>query len=425
MKGKIIYAIDFGTSNSLLAAATADSTGKPIPLDFGHSDPTVMRSTMYFSTRDSVWFGEDAIRTYLIESGEGRFIRSIKKFLPSTNFSSTQIGTKAYTLEDLIGRFLREMKLRADRHFNHDVRSVVLGRPARFSNAQKAEDLAQQRLQRAAAAAGFEEIHFFPEPLAAAFDYRQGLVEEKLVLIVDLGAGTSDFTVIRLKPDSFESDDVLSLGGISVAGDALDGSIMAGKIAPHFGSQVKYRLPMSSNVLTMPADLRFRLSSPADITLMSKSDIMGFLEEVNRCTIDKKDSERLDRLFTLIDENLGFAVFDEIEACKRAVCEGTRGLFQFRHPDIQIQEDLSAEEFEALSEVKIRSIFSTMDQVISASGVCPTDIDLICCTGGTSKVPAVRSHLMRRFGVDKIRTLQSFHSVIQGLAERARDLLRV
>jgi len=420
----IIYAIDFGTSNSLLAAATKGGVVGPIPLDPPHFDPTVMRSTMFFAGRDSVFFGQEAIRNYLAESGEGRFIRSIKKFLPSSGFTTTQIGGKAYDLESIIGRFLREMKRRADSHFEADVKEVVLGRPARFSMVEADELLAETRLRRAAEQAGFEKVHFFAEPLAAAFDYRKNLIAEKIVLIVDLGAGTSDFTVIRLKPGQYDPRDVLALGGVSVAGDALDGQLMAQKIAPHFGSDVQYRLPLSSNVLRMPADLRFRLMSPADITLMSHSDIRFFLEEVSRCAVRSTDKLKLERLFTLIDDNLGFAIFEAIEACKRGVCgESGTGHFQFEASGIQLQEPLSYGEFVNITHEKIQQIFTALDQVVSDAGIAPAKVDLICCTGGTSKVPSVRQELMRRFGQDKIHTLQSFHSVIRGLSERASDLL--
>lgn len=424
MKDEMIYAIDFGTCNSLLAYATPKNASHAIELDPSHYDPTIMRSTMFFSDHGGVTFGQSAIKTYVSESGDGRFIRSIKRFLPSKNFTVTRIGSKTYDLEHLIGRFLREMKQRADKHLHRDVETVLLGRPAKYSPSDAEDKLAQGRMHKAAALAGFKNIHFFPEPLAAAFDYRKNLSGEKIILIVDLGAGTSDFTVIRLKASGFSQKDVLSLGGISVAGDALDGMIMSEKIGPHLGTEISYRFPMSTNILTMPADLKFRLMSPAEITLMRKSDIIAFLEDVSKSTVNKNDRQKIDRLFTLIGENLGFAIFEEIESLKRSVCTSGDGKFHFSNADLEIAETLSEENFKQITAGKISAIFKSMDEVILDAGVKPSDIDLICCTGGTSKVPEVHSLLMERFGSDKIETLGSFHSVIQGLSERARDLLR-
>ncbi len=422
MSGDLVYAIDFGTSNSLLAAADGVKVIAPIPLDSTNHDPTVMRSTMYFSNSGLMRFGQDAIQKYIEESGEGRFIRSIKKFLPARSFTNTQIGPKYYNLENLIGCFLREMKERADRHFGQTAKTVVLGRPARFSADSAEENLAEQRLKNAALEAGFEQVHFFAEPLAAAFDYRKNLKSEKLVLIVDLGGGTSDFTVIKLKPKGFDPKDVLGLGGISVAGDALDGTIMLQKIAPYFGSNLKYKLALSSNVLEMPPLLKFKLMSPADITLMSKTDIMQFLNEVKKCTLNPSDEHKLTQLFELISDNLGFKLFDEIETCKRMACTDGLGRFRFHEHKINIDESLNYKEFSEMAQEKIEAIFATLDEVVAMAGVTNGDVDLICCTGGTAKVPDVREHLLRRFGQEKIQTLESFHSVIQGLAERAHDL---
>src|SRR5690606_9576768 len=129
--------------------------------------------------------------------------------------------------------------------------SVVLGRPARFSTDEGRDQLAQSRLEAAARLAGFKNIEFFAEPLAAAYDYRQGITRDKLVLVVDLGGGTSDFTVIKVSHGSQSQSEVLSLGGVSIAGDAVDGEIMTHKVAKHFGCDVKYRMPLSSNILTM------------------------------------------------------------------------------------------------------------------------------------------------------------------------------
>lgn len=396
---------------------------KPIELDSKNSDPTILRSLMYFSKTQQVFFGQEAIQNYTAESAEGRFIRSIKKYLPSASFTGTRIGENHYNLEDLIGRFLIEMKRRADLHFDEDVNQVVLGRPAKFSMSDDEDKLAQDRLKEAAIRAGFKHIEFFPEPLAAAYNYKTKIRDEKLVLVVDLGGGTSDFTVIKIHPGSHRDEDVLSLGGVSVAGDALDGCIMMNKIAAHLGSEVTYQFPMSSNLLRMPISLKHHLSSPPDITLMSRSDIMGFLNEVRKCTIVEEDNDRLDQLFSLIGDNLGFSIFEEIESLKRQVCSSeSKAKFSFHESEVSIDEEMTYDEFVTYTEEKITKIFETMDEVVRQAQISHHQVDSICCTGGTSKVPLVAQGLASRFGAEKIESFESFHSVIQGLAERAKEL---
>lgn len=416
------YAIDFGTSNSLLAGSLETDTFSPIELDPYQEDSTILRSIMFFSKHHPVTFGQNAIDKYIEESGEGRLIRSVKKYLPAKSFTGTQIQGEVYGLENLIACFLREMKTRADQHFQEDVTKAVLGRPALFSEDPEKDKLAQSRLEAAAREAGFKEIEFFAEPLAAAYEYQKQIDSEKIFLVVDLGGGTSDFTVLRVNPKEKTKSEVLSLGGISVAGDKLDGQIMREIISPHFGSQVEYKMPLSKNILTMPSSLKSQLSSPADITLMQQKDIMAFLNEVKKGAVAEADKDRMEQLFSLISGNLGFALFESIEKSKREVCSKGKTQFLFEEDDIFIQDQYDYERFKQVNSEKVDSIFSTMDNVLQESGVKSDSIDSICCTGGTSKVPMIKEGLLNRFGEEKISTFKNFHSVIQGLSERALEI---
>ncbi|HSU41412.1 MAG TPA: Hsp70 family protein, partial [Polyangiaceae bacterium] len=104
-----LYAIDFGTSNSLLVAVNAEHIDPPLALDPLARDPSVFRSISCFS--EGTWsFGAAALERYVSEGMQGRFLRSLKRFLPMLSFNETRIGTKSVTLEALVGLFLREMK---------------------------------------------------------------------------------------------------------------------------------------------------------------------------------------------------------------------------------------------------------------------------------------------------------------------------
>ena len=201
---------------------------------------------------DGGTFGANAVREFVANGFRGRLIRSVKRHLPSRSFTKTRIGHQFATLEDLIGAFLRSMRESACRHFDADVRRVVLGRPARFSNEPEEDALAETRLSAAARKAGFEEVTFCPEPLAAAYDFVEDLAVKRTVLIADLGGGTSDYTLVRMDADGFRPEDVLGIGGVSVAGDAIDGSLVRSEIAPHLGSQAKYRVPLGPTCSTCP-----------------------------------------------------------------------------------------------------------------------------------------------------------------------------
>lgn len=416
-----VYAVDFGTSNSLLSAASAEATCPPIPLDAAAADPTVLRSLLFFG-QERFSCGAAAISDFVANGMQGRFIRSIKKYLPDRSFSGTQIGHRVVTIEDLIGRFLREMREQANRHFDADVARVVLGRPAKFSADPSEDRLAEERLERAARIAGFREVSFCPEPVAAAHDFHLELDRGAVVLVADFGGGTSDYTIVRMRPEGFSPSDVLSLGGVSVAGDALDGSLMRHKIARHFGAEVTYRVPLGSNQLTMPRSIAEKLCSPADMTVLQHRDVLTFLRDVKAWSLGSEDRQRMDHLLCLVEDSLAFRLFEEIERSKCALSGEAATEFRFDYPSMHIRERIAREEFEAGSERQIDAILGALDRTVADAGLSFDDIDVVCCTGGTARVPALRRGIERRFGEGKVRQLRSFHSVVQGLAERARSI---
>lgn len=344
----LAYAIDFGTSNSLLAAAEAGKIHAPIPLDPNAKDPTVLRSLMYFPSMKKVFYGSDAIRQFTDHQGEGRLMRSLKKHLPIRSFIGTWIEERPVNLEDLIGFFLSEMRNRANAHFGQDVTTVVLGRPAKFSADLVEDSFAQFRLERSAKNAGFKEIEFVPEPLAAAFAFRSQLTEEKVVLVADFGGGTSDFTVLKIGPHTYNSKDVLSIGGVSVAGDILDGAVMRHKLAPHFGADLTYTVPFGENVLRLPGHLIEKICSPADVSILQRRDLREFLRQIQQWVGNPESNKQLQRLLCLIDDQLGFPLFEQIEKGKRQLSNVDKTLIEYNYPGIEVSESLTRSEFEAM-----------------------------------------------------------------------------
>jgi hypothetical chaperone protein len=414
-----LYAIDFGTSNSLLAGVGRDFEPEVLDLDPLANDPSVFRSILFFSEQSEWSFGAEALRRYVAEGMRGRFLRSLKRFLPAASFEETRIGSRNVRLEELVGIFLREMRRRANEHYGSDVRRVLLGRPALFATDPSADALAEKRLSAAAIFAGFEEVHFCPEPVAAAYDFQSRLDAPKLVLVADFGGGTSDFTVARLGAAAGQVD-VLSMGGVSIAGDVLDGTIMRHKVSRHFGSEVTYRAPFGRNVLKMPRALMEALCSPADTCLLARRDVMSFLRDVQGGSLGPNDKQHIDQLVSLIEDTLGFQIFESIEHAKRELSSRDQTVLRFDYPGIEIEEAITQTEFASFSETPVTAVFRSLDDTIEQSGVTARQIDLVCCTGGTARVAAIAAGIVDRFGSDKIVRLRSLHSVISGLAARAK-----
>jgi hypothetical chaperone protein len=366
-----------------------------------------------------VFFGSQAVKEFAARDHTGRFIRSIKKQLASRSFVGTFVDNRPFNLEDLIGVFLAEMRKRANAFYGADVTRVVLGRPARFALDEADDRYAEGRLERAARIAGFKDIVFFPEPVAAALGYGADVSQESLVLAVDYGGGTSDFTVYRIGNTAFRPSDVLAVGGMPLAGDALDASLMRERIAPHFGTGVRYQVPFGSNVLTMPRHLMERICHPSEISLLRKQDTMEFFRNVRNWALEGEDKERMDRLFTLLEDQLGFPLFERIEATKRALSSASSGRFEFDYPGIQINEQVSQTEFEDYAKTTLHAIDGALTETLALAQVSPQSIDRVLCTGGTARVPWIRKSLERRFGAEKLHNLDPFSGVAKGLMARA------
>ncbi|MFO0612696.1 MAG: Hsp70 family protein [Polyangiaceae bacterium] len=417
-----VYAIDFGTSNSLLAAASPTEVFDPIPLDPDASDPTLLRTALYFVSLDEGQFGVAAIRA-LVENGfRGRLIRSIKRHLPSRVFVKTRIGYRNAALEDLIGRFLRVMRERANAHFGVDVRTVVMGRPARFSNVEEDDALAETRLERAARSAGFEAISFCPEPVAAAYDFAEDLAAPRVVMVADLGGGTSDFTVVRMGREGFRKEDVLAVGGVAVAGDAIDGALVRGAAAPHFGSKARYRVPFGANDLDMPMPLVEILCSPADLTILDRDKIAGQLQDIRAGLVSAADRPALDRFIALVEDGLGFTLYEAVEGAKRRLSSEDKTMLDVTEPSLAFREETSRALLDRVATPSVGAIVGAMDKTLTEAGIAGSDVELLCLTGGTAQMPLVARAIQDRLPNAGLRRLKSFHSVVRGLAHRAREV---
>lgn len=411
--------IDFGTSNSLVGAFHKGQRHEALSVDPFAPDATMMRTLLYFPHPDRCFYGAEAVAQYIEQDMEGRLFRSFKSHLPNQNYLGTVLDNRILNLETLVGVFLLELKKRAEKQLNTTVDRAVIGRPARYSMDAVSDGFALHRMEKAAKFAGFKEVQFVPEPLAAAFDYRRQLTSEKVVLIGDFGGGTSDFTVIRLRPESFSTDDVLSIDGCPLAGDALDSVFMSHRLNTHFGAKSRYRLPMGSNVLTMPLGVVQRLNHPAHIVHLRERETYEFIREVKKCSLTTADEAAIERLFILIEDQQVFPFFENIEKIKRLLSSEEQVEFLFDYPGLEIHEIFLQSQFIEWAAETREKIFASLDSCLATAGLSAGQVDLVCLTGGTSKVPFIQKEFEKRFGAERMQTQSHFHSVLSGLTESA------
>lgn len=409
-----IYGIDFGTSNS--SVTIWDAEHRALVRD--HRIAGVESSFMYFPytlRKDPPLIGDAAKLRYVQDQMRGRFFQAIKTILPNRTFEQTIVNNEVYLLEDLIAFFLRHLKGKADLVTGQDVKRVVMGRPAVFSLDPAEDQLAQDRLRRAAELAGFEEIHFQYEPIAAAFAYEARIRQSERVLVGDFGGGTSDFTVVQLDPRRQgrldRANDILATGGLPVAGNKYDSATMWHKLTPRFGRGAKY--DSWGKQLEVPSTLHRQICQWDQIVFLRNAPKLDLIWRMAKLSDNPVGFERLQALVT---ENQGFALFQVIEAAKIMLTTDDVAPILFAHPRMELDERLTLDEFNANTADLTAQITAKLDGFMREAHIDPAGIETVFLTGGTSLIRSLRHEFIRRFGADKIRDGGEFTSVGDGLA---------
>ncbi|WP_144430954.1 Hsp70 family protein, partial [Pseudomonas syringae pv. coryli] len=216
--------IDFGTSNSTVGWQRPGMESL-IALE---DDKITLPSVVFFNMEERrPVYGRLALHEYL-EGYEGRLMRSLKSLLGSKliKHDTSVLGT-AMPFKDLLALFIGELKKRAEQTAGREFEQVVLGRPVHFvDDDAQADQEAEDTLAEVARKIGFKDVSFQFEPIAAAFDYESTIQDEELVLIVDIGGGTSDFSLVRLAPErrthADREQDILATGGVHIGGTDFD-----------------------------------------------------------------------------------------------------------------------------------------------------------------------------------------------------------
>jgi hypothetical chaperone protein len=409
-----IYGIDFGTSNSSVTIWDVERRALV-------RDPRIAgveSSFMYFPytlRRDPPLIGEAAKLRYVQDEMRGRFFQAIKTILPNRTFSETIVNNQPFLLEDLIAFFLRFLKAKADAVTGQDVKRVVLGRPAVFSTDPDEDRLAQERLHRAAQLAGFAEIHFQYEPIAAAFAYEARIAQPERVLVGDFGGGTSDFTVVQLDPRrqglTDRAGDILATGGLPVAGNKYDSATMWHQLTPKFGRGATYE--SWGKLIEVPDTLHRQICQWDQIVFLRNATKLDLIWRLARLSNDPAAFERLE---ALVKENQGFALFQMIEGAKIALTSRDTAPLRFTHPRIVLDEQLTLAEFNRNSADLTAQIVATLDEFMAHAHLDPASIETVFLTGGTSLIRSLRGEFITRFGAEKIRDGGEFTSVGDGLA---------
>lgn len=415
-----VAGIDFGTSNSS-AAITNGNAPRMVDVESGHN---TIPTALYFPEKSSeVFYGRTAQQKYVNSETVGRFMRSMKRILGTPLMdSSTQINGRMVRFDDIIGAFISYMKQKIDASAEEPVESVVMGRPVHFrDNDPAADDKAQQELERIAHKAGFKNVCFQYEPIAAAFAHEQKINSEQLACVIDIGGGTSDFTVIRLSPGNRNkadrTKDVLANTGVRIGGNDFDKNLSLSSFMPVLGMGTDYKV--YDKVLSIPNSIYINLSTWNQVNDVYNYKTLNLVKGYQTWALQP---EKLARLYEVIQNGLGHINLDYVEKTKIALSKDLsfESVLDFisDKPSVQI----TREEFNKAISNDVAKIEQRLSECVLQAGVKNEDIDLVVLTGGSTEVPRVSEIATKFFPNAEVSAGDKLSSVGMGLAYDARRI---
>jgi hypothetical chaperone protein len=347
------------------------------------------------------------VYVYVDELQPGRLMQFIKTALRSEKYTGTQVFDRYYSLSDIIATYLQALKQRAEALLGEEISAVTLGRPVSFSEDPQRDQKAQDTLKQAAQEAGFAQVDFELEPIAAALFYELSLSKPQNVLIFDFGGGTLDLTIMRL--GDRHKRQVYASSGIGIAGSDFDRAIIQKRMLTHFGKGLVQHDPEILNLINTIPDWAAlpELSSPRARA------------ELERAIKARKAPVRLKALESLIFNDLAFSFYNLVEATKITLSSRGVTVAAMKEKDLDIWELYTRSQFEKDIREHREQIEGVLMDTITASGMEPDQIDAVVKTGGSSNIPVFIEMLDRVFGADKVKSSDVFNSVTAGLAIKA------
>jgi hypothetical chaperone protein len=433
--------IDFGTSNSGVAIYR-DGKAHILPIDNSNVVPEVVKTILYITRDYKHYIGQQAVEIYFKQninrqrrfvkkwSGEidytgsdmhyvrdiyvyvdelqpGRLLQYIKTVLRSEKYQGTQVFERYYSLTDIISGYLQVLKQRAETLLGEEISGATLGRPVKFSQDAEQDLKAQNTLLQAATEAGFRQVEFELEPVAAALYYELSLDHPQNVLVFDFGGGTLDLTIMRLGDPSHR--EVYASGGISIAGSDFDRAIIQKRMLAHFGRGLVQNEP---EILKLIQTIPDWAALPDLSTPRAKAELEAAIQS-------GLAPVRLKALESLIFNDLAFSFYNMVEATKITLSSRGAAIARMNEKGLDIWELYTRSQFEK----DIREFHDQIEQVlmetVNASKLEPGEIDAVVKTGGSSNIPIFSAMLAKVFGQDKVKTSDVFNSVTGGLAIKA------
>lgn len=410
--------IDFGTTNS--AVGIASSITDLIDLVPVDGNNVTIPTALFYGVDKKILLGRSAVQNY-IEGEDGRFIRSIKRILGTELMEkSTIVNGVSLKFDTIIQTFLAYLKAKAEAHAQQEINSVVIGRPVHFQDEGDIMDQkAQKKLETLAQKVGFKNISFQYEPIAAAFAHEQKQSKDLLAFVVDLGGGTSDFTIMKIGP-SYRSkkdraDDILATNGIRIGGNDLDREFSLQSFMPSFGKGTVY----GPKNLQVPYFLYAYLSEWSQINFCYTLKNKLLVKEI---LLQSQETIKIKRLYDLLDLQLAHNFLKVVEDTKITLTEHEIIETKFTELDAVLNFSVSQKELNMAIREDLCKIQSAIRETLKQASLPESAIDFVILTGGTCEVPAVQQMMRQFFSNAYIAETEKMESVCMGLTLTAQRL---
>ncbi|TWI69191.1 putative chaperone protein [Pseudoduganella lurida] len=379
--------VDFGTSNSTVGWV---APGRPVMLPLEEGKATLPSVVFFNADDDEVTFGRAALADYLA-GYDGRLMRSLKSLLGTPLMEGqTEVAGRSVPFRTLLSQFIGELKSRAETAAGRPFTAAVLGRPVYFIDDDPvADQLAEDTLAQIARDAGFRDIAFQYEPIAAAFDYESQIDGEELVLIADIGGGTSDFSLVRLGPERAAKrdrrDDILATGGVHIGGTDFDKYLSLATVMPVLGHGSELKSGSA-----VPSSYYFNLATWHTINQAYTRKMSSQLAELVR---DAREPALLQRLQNLIEDRAGHWLAMQVEEAKIALSASDIVQMNLDRLTPPLTLDVARPRFVTAIEPLVDTVGATVRRLLDDAGVQPGQVDTVFFTGGSSGVAALRERI--------------------------------
>jgi hypothetical chaperone protein len=413
----IACGLDFGTSNSAIGVVR-DKAATLAPIE---ADSTLMPSAVFFDYEaNRVLFGNAAVSAHVGQT-EGRLMRALKSILGSSLIDEeTSLAGRKVPLTEVVELFVRHLKHKAEAFAGREITAVVHGRPVRFvDDDEKADARAQAVLEAIARRAGFRDVVFVYEPIAAAHHYEQTVQREELVLIADIGGGTSDFSIVRVGPQHRErsdrSGDVLATAGVRVGGTDFDSALSLAAVMPLLGlgtQLIEKNLPMPNALyheLAAWPTINFAYTYKNERELAELVSLAG-------------EPEKVERLLNVVRRRLGHRLAFAVEDAKIALSAEQSAAVPLAFVETGLAATATRTGLDEAIAARVDRLHRSASDCIAAAGLRPAAIETIFLTGGSSRVPAVRAAVGRAAPSARLAGGLDLLSVALGLTQLAGSM---